>query len=125
VRRTVVVVIALATAGLVAFLVRRSNDDPQPPPQTVVRVEAPDELCWDAQLSIPGLQGGSGVAQVTHDGCGHDTFDLGLGAGGSATVTRTAGPGLLAAVILSDGKEVARQTTAPGTDSVTVAYPKN
>ena len=123
--RAAVLVAALIVAGLVVVVVRGSGGDEGPPPQTVVRIEAPDELCWEAQLSIPEGSSEAGVAQVTHDGCGHDTFDLGTGAGGSATVTRTEGPGVLAAVILTDGSEIARRTTTPDSDSVTVAYPED
>ncbi|HSH58795.1 MAG TPA: hypothetical protein VK988_03970 [Acidimicrobiales bacterium] len=48
-RRAVVLVAALATVGVVGFLVTRSSDEA--PPQAVVRIEAPDEVCWDAQLN--------------------------------------------------------------------------
>ena len=117
------VLIAAVVAGLVLFLVTRSKDEP--PPQAVVRIEAPDEVCWEAQLNIPESQRASPDAPVVQDGCGHDTFDLATGRGASAVVTRTTGTGLLAAAILVDGEEVARQTTTPEADSVTVAAPRD
>ncbi|HSH61367.1 MAG TPA: hypothetical protein VK988_17345 [Acidimicrobiales bacterium] len=122
-RGAVVLVAALAAAGVVGFLVTRSGDEA--PPQAVVRIEAPDEVCWDAQLSIPEGQGASPDAPVVQDGCGHDTFDLGTGRAASVVVTKTTGPGLLSAAILVDGEEVARQTTTLASDSITVAPPRN
>ncbi|HSH60267.1 MAG TPA: hypothetical protein VK988_11635 [Acidimicrobiales bacterium] len=122
-RWAVVLVAALAAAGVVGFLVTRSSDEA--PPQAVVRIEAPDEVCWDAQLNIPDGQGASADAPVVQDGCGHDTFDLGTGRGASVVVTKTTGPGLLSAAILIEGEEVARQTVSAESGSLTVVTPSD
>lgn len=106
-KRFLLVAIVLAAVGAAFYLVSR-DDDPGPPRDVVLRIQAEPAVCWTALLDVGDDPASEPRAEAD---CGARDLPFSAGHRGNAAVSKVGEPGELSVAVVVNGTETQRRAT--------------